>query len=142
MKKSHILGIVVIAIAVIVIISSVGDASSYVTFEEAKTMAQSGKSKMVHVVGQLNKDHNGEVLGIETSNDKLSFSFQMVDNNQAIQKVLYKEPMPPDFMRSEQVVVVGNYHNDLFVADQILLKCPSKYQEESVRVEGIDTMQL
>jgi len=142
MKKTHILGIVVIAVAIVVIISSVGDASSYVTFNEARDLSQAGKNKMVHVVGQLAKDASGSVTGIESSDDKLSFTFQMVDNNNDLQKVLYKEPMPPDFMRSEQVVVVGNYHQDLFVADKILLKCPSKYQEESIKVEGIDTLQL
>jgi cytochrome c-type biogenesis protein CcmE len=41
--------------------------------------------------------------------------------------------MPPDFTRSEKVVVVGSYHNDLFVADKILLKCPSKYQENKLK---------
>lgn len=142
MKKSHILGIIVIAVAIIVIISSVGDASSYATFDEARDIAQSGKSKMVHVVGHLNKNDLGEVVGIETSEDMLSFSFQMIDNENALQKVLYKEPMPPDFLRSEQVVVVGSYHEDLFIADQILLKCPSKYQEESIRIEGVEPVQL
>ena len=56
--------------------------------------------------------------------------------------MLNKEPMPPDFLRSEQVVVVGKYTDDVFVADQILMKCPSKYQEESVQVEGIRELNL
>ena len=48
------------------------------------------------------------------------------------QKVYYNEPMPPDFTRSEKVVVIGNYQNNDFVARKILLKCPSKYQEEKI----------
>jgi cytochrome c-type biogenesis protein CcmE len=40
--------------------------------------------------------------------------------------------MPPDFTRSEKVVVIGNYQNNAFVARKILLKCPSKYQEEKI----------
>ena len=46
--------------------------------------------------------------------------------------MFYNEPMPPDFTRSENVVVVGGYQDDNFVANKILLKCPSKYQEQSV----------
>ena len=142
MKKTHILAIGILAVMVIVIISSIGDASTYVTFNEAKSLYSKGKSKKVHVVGQLKKDDQGETTGITTSKDKLTFSFLMVDNNNETQKVFYKEPMPPDFLRSEQVVVVGNYSEDLFVADQILMKCPSKYQEESVKVDGIKEMNL
>jgi cytochrome c-type biogenesis protein CcmE len=42
--------------------------------------------------------------------------------------------MPPDFTKSEKVVVVGNYSGDVFHASKILLKCPSKYQEKKVNV--------
>jgi cytochrome c-type biogenesis protein CcmE len=32
------------------------------------------------------------------------------------------------------VVVIGSFHENLFVADKILLKCPSKYQEEEIKI--------
>jgi cytochrome c-type biogenesis protein CcmE len=142
MKKTHLIGIGILAVMVLVIISSIGDASTYVTFDEAKALYTNGKSKKVHVVGQLKKDEHGQAIGISPSADKLTFTFLMVDNNKNLQKVFYKEPMPPDFLRSEQVVVVGKYTDDVFVADQILMKCPSKYQEESVKVEGIRELNL
>lgn len=132
MKFSHILGILVIAVAVIIIISTTGDASSYVDFQEAKAMAQSD-SREIHVVGKLKKDANGEVIGLRPSPDKLSFSFLMVDEKGEEQQVYYNNPMPPDFLRSEQVVVIGRYQNNNFVAGQILLKCPSKYQEQELQ---------
>jgi cytochrome c-type biogenesis protein CcmE len=134
MKKSHIFGILIIGVAIAVIISTSGDASSYVSFDEAYTMAENGNDKLIHVVGTLKKDENGEVVGLRTFENKLSFSFIMVDNNNEEQEVYYNEPMPADFFRSEQVVVVGSYHDNLFVADQILLKCPSKYEETEVTI--------
>ena len=138
MKKSHIIGIVVIAIAVFVIISTAGDASTYVTFEEAKSISDSGDDKKVHIVGQLKKDEDGQILGVEPSEDKLTVTFLMVDNNQVTNKVFYNKPMPPDLKQSEQVVVVGQYKDDLFIANQILLKCPSKYEEESLQVSAVN----
>jgi cytochrome c-type biogenesis protein CcmE len=45
--------------------------------------------------------------------------------------------MPPDLKQSEQVVVIGQYKQDLFVADQILLKCPSKYEENTLQVSEV-----
>ena len=142
MKKSHILALLVIAVAVSIIVSTAGDASSYVSFSEAQEMAEAGKNQKIHVVGQLKKDHSGEIIGIEPSQDLLSFSFIMIDDDGIEQKVYYREPMPADFKRSEQVVVIGSYRqSDLFVADKILMKCPSKYQEEFITVETADTDQ-
>lgn len=135
MKKSHIIGIVIIGIAIAVIISTAGDASTYVTFDKAKEMASNGNESSIHVVGELKKSQSGEIIGIQPSADKLSFSFLMVDENQNEQTVFYNEPMPPDFQRSEKVVVIGAYQQNTFVADKILMKCPSKYQENTVKAE-------
>ncbi len=132
MKKSHILAIVVIVVAIGIIISTAGDASTYVNFDQAYQLASSGSTTQIHVVGQLPKDANGKIIGLEKSNDNLSFSFTLIDDKQKEQKVYYNEPMPPDFTRSEKVVVIGSYQKELFVAKKILLKCPSKYQEEKL----------
>jgi cytochrome c-type biogenesis protein CcmE len=132
MKVTHIIGIIVIAVAIMVIISVSGNASSYVTFSEARTLSESGSSNTIHIVGELKKSPGGEIIGIVESPSKLSFSFIMVDDNNEEQKVFFGEPVPTDFTKSEKVVVVGSYKNDAFVADKILLKCPSKYQEDVV----------
>ena len=137
MKKTHIVAIIVIAVAIGLIISTAGDASTYVTFGEAYELAVNGNNEKIHVVGQLEKDSSGKVTGIEVSEDKLSFSFIMVDENKKHQKVIYYEPMPIDFLKSEQVVVVGSYKDDLFHADKILMKCPSKYQETELKQSSL-----
>ena len=129
MKKSSIIGLVVIAIAIGIVISTSADASAYVTFSTAKEMAESGKSKMIHVVGQLKKDSQGRPVGVVPGPNKLSVRFMMVDEDQKEQQVFLDEPMPAYLLMSDQVVVIGNYQNDVFVADRVLLKCPSKYEE-------------
>jgi cytochrome c-type biogenesis protein CcmE len=129
MKISHIIIIVVIAVAIGIIITSAGDSSTYVTFDQAQQMSLTGNKSSIHVVGELLKE-NGKVVGITPGNDRVSFSFVMIDDNKKEQLVQYNQPMPADFTRSEKVVVVGRYQGDLFVADKILLKCPSKYQEQ------------
>lgn len=132
MKKSHIFIIVIIAAAIGVIISTAGDASTYVTFDQAYKMASEGDSKSIHVVGELKKDAQGHVVGIMPGADRVSFSFIMIDDNKKEQIVVYNEPMPQDFTRSEKVVVIGGYSGDTFRANKILLKCPSKYQEQKL----------
>ncbi len=133
MKKGHLLGLGIIAVAIVIIITSIGDASSYESFSTAKEMALNGEKDPIHVVGKLQKDASGEVTGLEVSEDKTSFTFIMVDNEGNAQQVYYNEPVPADFTRSEQVVVIGSYKTEfMFVADKILMKCPSKYQETQV----------
>jgi cytochrome c-type biogenesis protein CcmE len=133
MKRTHIIAILVIATAIAIIVSTAGDASTYVTFDKAYQMASAGNKTSIHVVGELKKDAQGEITGLEKSADNLSFSFVLLDENGKEQKVYYNEPMPPDFTRSEKVVVIGSYRGDLFVADKILLKCPSKYQDTKLK---------
>jgi cytochrome c-type biogenesis protein CcmE len=133
MKKTHIIALLVIAVAVAIIMTTAGDASSYVTFDQAHQMATAGNHKSIHVVGALKKDDAGHIVGMEKSADMLSFSFVLVDDNNQEQKVYYNEPMPPDFTKSEKVVVIGHYQADIFIAEKILLKCPSKYQDDKLK---------
>lgn len=136
MKKSHIFIIVVIAAAIAIIISTADDASVYATFGDAYQMASNGNTSSIHVVGELTKSGKGHVVGIQEGADKVSFTFVMIDDKQKQQTVQYNQPMPADFTKSEKVVVVGHYQGDVFLAEKILLKCPSKYQEEGAVVRG------
>lgn len=143
MKKAHILGIVIIAVAIAVIMSTAGDASSYVTFQEAAQLAADGKSTKVHVVGTLKKDNIGKIVGMEYKPqvDPNYFSFLLVDQNNEERQVVYSSPKPQDFERSEQIVIIGSMQSNRFVADKILMKCPSKYQENEIKVESAGSEQ-
>ena len=134
MKNTSAISIIFISIIVIIIISTFGDASTYVTFSKAKDVYQSGSLTKFHVVGKLNKDEDNNIEGLMKSDDKMSFTFQMIDEDGMKEKVFYGEPMPPDFLLSEQVVVIGGYENNTFIADDILLKCPSKYTEDNIKI--------
>jgi len=120
MKKIHIIAIVVIAVALAVIVSTISNSSTYAPFKTAIE----NEGKTFHVVGKLNKEkdfiYNPEV------NANL-FGFYLIDNEGLERKVLYNGSKPQDFERSEQIVVVGKISGDDFHANQILMKCPSKY---------------
>ncbi len=134
MRNSTGISIVFISIIVIIIISTFGDASTYVTFSKAKDVYESGSLTKFHVVGKLNKDDKNNIVGLQKSDDKMSFTFEMIDEEGRKESVYFAEPMPPDFLLSEQVVVIGGYENNTFIADDILLKCPSKYTEENIKI--------
>lgn len=135
MKKSHILAILVIAIAIGVIMSTAGDASTYVTFKDATEMAKDGDNDKVHVVGKLKKNNQGNIVGMfyDPVMDANRFEFVLIDNNNLEQTVIYNQPKPQDFDKSEQVVIVGNMRGDVFMASQIIMKCPSKYEDKELK---------
>lgn len=136
MKTSHIIVIGIIAVAIGVIVSTAGNASQYVDFDVAFKRASMGKTGKVHVVGTLKKSPDGEIVGMlyNPSLDPNYFVFTLIDQNNQEKQVVYYSPKPQDFDKSEQVVVIGAVRNNTFVADEILLKCPSKYQENEIKI--------
>ena len=110
MKPLHIVGLVSIAVIIAMIVSTLGDASRYVTFKEATEMAKNGNKTKIHVVGTLKKTAKGQINSIYYNpiENPNYFRFTLVDNNQQEYPVVYKNPKPADFERSEQVVVIGS----------------------------------
>jgi len=48
--------------------------------------------------------------------------------------VIYSGTQPQDFERSEKLVLIGKMSNDTFYASKILMKCPSKYNNDLVEI--------
>ncbi len=137
MKLSYIIGLVVIAVAMMVVIVSADDASEYVDFKTAQTMAAEGDDDKVHVVGELTKDAQGQITNIEYEplKDPNFLAFRLLDDKKNAQRVVCTNPPPNmnDFKKSEKVVIIGRCTSaEVFLADEILLKCPSKYEEKSI----------
>lgn len=122
MKKLHIILIVLIAIAIGAIVGSISDASTYATFSEAFD----NKNKEFHVVGTLNRE-KPTVYNPEENADL--FKFFMIDNEGVEKEIYLQKAKPQDFERSEQIVLIGKAQNDVFEAREILMKCPSKYED-------------
>lgn len=142
MKKAHLLAMGVIAVAIAIILSTTADASVYVTFGEARARAADGNETKVHVVGRLPRDGQKQPVGLEYDpvRDPNHFAFTLIDTLRIAQRVIYFNPKPQDFDKSEQVVITGAMKEGVFMADKILLKCPSKYVEKDVKLEGATAM--
>jgi cytochrome c-type biogenesis protein CcmE len=133
MKKTHIIAIVLLAVAAAIIFSTGEEASEYVNFEKALKLSKQGKSNNIHVVGELKKDAAGNILGMKYDPVKNPnyFEFVLIDEQKKEETVYYFAPKPADLDKSEKIVVIGSYNKkEKFVIDQILLKCPSKYPEQ------------
>ena len=86
-------------------------------------------------MGTLKKDAQGNILGMKYNpvENPNYFEFVLLDEKQKEETVYYFAPKPPDLEKSEKVVIIGNYKNEKFVVNQILLKCPSKYEKDEIK---------
>ena len=135
MKKIHIIGIVIIAIALAALVSTISNSSTYAPF--SKAIEHQGKS--YHIVGKLNRDKPFEYNPEQNAN---LFAFYLVDTEGKEMKVLFNDSKPQDFEKSEQIVVIGKVVGDEFHVGKgdLLMKCPSKYngndQQKMMLPEG------
>ena len=120
MKKSYIIGIVLIAVAIGAIFASLGDASTYATFTEA----QKHEGKEFHVVGKLDRSKE---MTYNPQQDPNIFVFYMKDSDSTERKVRLNNSKPQDFDHTEQIVAIGSANGNEFHAKSLLMKCPSKY---------------
>jgi cytochrome c-type biogenesis protein CcmE len=120
MKTIHIVVLLVLVIAVAVVVTTLTDSSTYSNFSEAA--ASPGKE--FHIIGVLDKK---KPIDYDAKKDVNRFSFYLIDDKGLVKKVVYNNPKPQDFEKSEKVVLIGSMKNEEFLAKSLLLKCPSKY---------------
>jgi len=124
MKTIHIVLIILVVVVVGVVISTISDSSTYVSFSQAAEQP----NKEFHVIGTLSP---GKELIYDAENNPNEFIFYMLDQDGTERKIIYYNAKPQDFERSEQVVIIGSAVNDsVFEAKSLLLKCPSKYNDQ------------
>lgn len=123
MKTIHIILILIVVVAVAVVISTMTDSSTYADFTEAA--AKPGKE--LHIIGKLNRD---KPIVYDAQKNANEFSFYLIDDKGVEKKVIYNNAKPQDFEKSEKVVIIGSMQGDYFMAKSLLLKCPSKYNED------------
>ena len=117
---------VMIAVALLAAATAVGVSSfkktmtPYIGFAEARTA-----SGLVQVNGKLaDKDY---VLKAQEQ----FLRFNLRDEQGTVMPVEYRGVIPGNFDQAVSVVAIGKFEGDHFEAEQLLVKCPSKYQAEA-----------
>ncbi|MEJ5996181.1 cytochrome c maturation protein CcmE [Pedobacter sp. Du54] len=127
MRKSAIIGLITIAICIGFLVSLNADSDTYSNFTEAAT-----SNKEEHVMGYWEKSKG---MHYDAAKDPNHFAFFMKDDKGKVKQVVLNGTKPQDFERSEKIVLIGKMENDTFYASKILMKCPSKYNDNLVEVQ-------
>jgi cytochrome c-type biogenesis protein CcmE len=129
MKPRYIIALVFIALAMVAVLSIYGKTSTYADFQ----YCSEHPGKEVHIVGTQVKD-KGEIYDPEKNPNY--FAFFIRDEKGTERKVELTDTKPQDFDKAERVVVVGKMEGDVFKAKEILMKCPSKYNNNKVETSA------
>ncbi len=128
MKKIHIVALVSIAVVIAVLISMMGDLSTYETLASAKQK----EGKTVTVIAKLDRSVPNPIVFDAAKNANYT-SFHVVDSLGNKARVVYYFEKPFDMEKSERIVLKGKMKGDVFEItrkDGILIKCPSKYKDD------------
>ena len=119
----HIFLLVAVAAAIAVLVSFLGNLTTYDTVASAREK----QGKYVHLIAKLDKS---QPVQYDPVADPNFCAFTVVDSLGATTKVLSNKPKPTDLEKSERVVLKGRMREDGFHCEDILLKCPSKYKDD------------
>jgi cytochrome c-type biogenesis protein CcmE len=124
-------GIAVVAMLGLSLFAMWGNAAGSTVYASFATARASGED--VHVVGKwVMKDR------AHYDNTQDLFTFYMQDTTNEVSLVKFYDPMPVNFQSAERIAIQGKFEGNAFVADDILMKCPSKYNKE----EGFETASM
>ena len=126
--------IIVLALGYLIVSSIGGSTAYYLTVEEVK--AQGPLERTVRVAGTV----MGET--IEWNAQELMLKFKIADDSGSL-AVVYSGPRPDMLRDDAEAVVEGRYiEGESFEANNLLLKCPSKYEEAAtVTAESVTSTQ-
>jgi cytochrome c-type biogenesis protein CcmE len=150
-RAKFLIGGLLIVVAIVYLIASSTQASAqyYLTIDELVAKGESVEDRDIKISGAVDGD------SIEYDAQSLTLSFTIInvpadldkieeagglaevlheavmDKSASRLQVIYEGPMP-DLLRHEaQAIVTGRVGEDgVFYADELLLKCPTRYEEE------------
>jgi cytochrome c-type biogenesis protein CcmE len=118
LKRRHIFAIGIIATFIIFSVVMFRDSlTPYVTFAQAKNTSGNVQVRGVLASEKISLIDNGKMV-----------QFALKDEVGETVTVLYRGTKPDGMEQATSIVAIGKYHNNQFVAEKLLVKCPSKYQ--------------
>ena len=135
MRAKFIIGGVIVAAAVVYLIASSISSSAqyYLTVKELQEKEQTMAGRNVRVSGFVvgdsiayNPQASNLSFDIVDSHDELSSTFKV-----RTLKIVYTGPKPDLLQHEAQAIAEGKLNSDgTFAADNLLLKCPTRYEDQ------------
>lgn len=121
MKGKYIVGISIIVVFLVFAgLNFRQSITPYVSVTVAKSKGTLVQIKGKRVDGSDHFDMNSK-----------TFNFEILDEDGQTLPVIYHGVKPSNFDEASHIVAKGRYSNGVFEANELLVKCPSKYEAET-----------
>ena len=135
-KTKFVVGGVMIALAIIYLIYSglQSNAAYFLTVDEFYAKGEALHGRTVRVSGKVDAET------IQFNNRDLLLTFDVVSETGERMSVIFNGPKPDQMREGADAILEGKYDGQIFTAQSLLLKCPSRYEEgqiEEVQVEAV-----
>ena len=135
-KTKFIIGGVIIALAIAYLIYTgvQSSAAYFLTVDELYAKGAAVENQTVRVSGKV------DTATIDFNNRDLRLAFDVTSETGQRLHVIFNGPKPDQMREGAEAIVEGKYDGQAFTAQSLLLKCPSRYEEngiEEVQVEAV-----
>lgn len=135
-KTKFIVGGVIIALAIAYLIYTgvQSSAAYFLTVDELYAKGSAMENRTVRVSGKV------DATTINFDNRDLLLTFDVTSETGQRMPVTFNGPKPDQMREGAEAILEGKYDGQGFTAQTLLLKCPSRYEEngfEEVQVEAV-----
>ncbi|MFQ5612582.1 MAG: cytochrome c maturation protein CcmE [Anaerolineae bacterium] len=126
--------IIVLAIAYLIVAGFQNTVSYFLTVDELYAREQAMLDRNVRVSGKVDE------ASIDFNNRDLILAFEITSETGERLPVVFNGPKPDQMRHDADAIIEGKWDGDVFTANTLLLKCPSRYEEgtiEEVQVEAV-----
>jgi cytochrome c-type biogenesis protein CcmE len=116
--------VVAVVIGVLIATSFSGSTSDYLSIAEVKALGPD-QTRDSRVAGEIVPD------SVDWNTRELHLTFEIEDGTGQL-AISYHGPQPDMLVDAVEAVVIGKYDpgTETFEAEELLMKCPSKYEEQ------------
>jgi cytochrome c-type biogenesis protein CcmE len=122
-------GVIALAIVYLIVAATQSTAAYFLTVEELYAKGDVIHERNVRVSGKVTN------TTVDFNARDLILRFQVAGASGQTLAVLFNGPMPDQLRPDAEAIMEGKFDGQVFNAQTILLKCPSKYEEEKGVVE-------
>ena len=109
-------------------------AAYFLTVDELYAKGSAIENRTVRVSGLVDADT------IDFNNRDLVLKFDVTSESGERLPVVFNGPQPDQMREGAEAILEGKYDGNMFTAQSLMLKCPSRYEEgtiEEVQVEAV-----
>lgn len=135
-KIKFVIGGVLIALAIVYLIYTgvQSTAAYFLTVDELHAKGETIYNRTVRISGKVDAET------IDFNNRDLILAFDVTSETGDRMHVVFNGPKPDQMREGAEAILEGKYDGEIFTAQSLLLKCPSRYEEgtiEEIEVEAV-----